>query len=61
MFNSHIGTRAQSSVFIYIDIAQAMADGMVFYIAKNGVILTEGFSGQLPSKYFQRIEDERGS
>lgn len=31
-------------------------DGMKFYKSENEVILTEGFDGVVPPKYFQKIE-----
>lgn len=33
-----------------------LADGMKLYKSENGVILTEGFDGVVPVKYFQKIE-----
>ena len=56
-----IGAKTNASVLIYIDIASAMADGIKFYLAETGVVLTRGIScgdgsnGEddvLPSKYF---------
>lgn len=46
------GARSSSTVLIYIDMARAMADGIVFYLSSNGVILTEGVDGTLDPKYF---------
>lgn len=50
------GQRASCDVFIYIDMAAAMQDGIVFYESDNGVILTEGIHGVLPPIYFKQIE-----
>lgn len=33
-----------------------ISEGMKFYISDNKVILTEGFDGIVPVKYFERIE-----
>lgn len=33
-----------------------ISDGMKIYISSNNVILTEGFDGVVPVKYFQKIE-----
>lgn len=33
-----------------------ISEGMKFYISDNKVILTEGFDGVVPVKYFERIE-----
>lgn len=52
------GYKINSNVLIHIDMAQCMADGMIFYRSTNGVILSEGFGtpGIIPSKYFLKIE-----
>jgi 2'-phosphotransferase len=34
----------------------ALQDGMKLYISDNKVILTEGFDGVVPVKYFEKIE-----
>lgn len=49
------GMRASSQVMIYVDMAKAMADGIVFRESANGVILTRGENGVLDPKYFERI------
>ena len=53
---------ADSNVLIYIDVAQAISDGITFFVATNGCILTRGVneSGMLPSKYFLRVVFNRG-
>ena len=33
-----------------------ISEGMKLYISDNRVILTEGFDGTVPVKYFERIE-----
>jgi 2'-phosphotransferase len=55
------GVRKDCTVFIHIDLAKAMADGIVFYKSANGVILTEGADGVLPEKYFTKIEQPTSS
>jgi len=50
------GARKNCNVRIYINMAQAMADGIQFYMSTNGVVLTEGIDGILAPKYFSRIE-----
>jgi len=37
-----------------------ISEGMKLYISDNKVILTEGFDGVVPSKYFQKIESWPG-
>jgi 2'-phosphotransferase len=46
------GIRSSCNVLIYIDGAQAMKDGMPFFISVNSVILTPG---PIPSKYFTKV------
>eukprot|EP00392_Amoebophrya_sp_AT5.2_P012210 g12308.t1 len=53
------GMRAEATVIIEIDIAKCLADGIPFFISKNGVVLTAGEpeSGMLPLKYFVDVLD----
>lgn len=46
------GMRQDCNVYIYIDMAKAMNDGIIFYLSDNDVILTEGVNGILDPKYF---------
>ncbi|XP_024637154.1 tRNA 2'-phosphotransferase 1 isoform X2 [Medicago truncatula] len=39
---------------------EVISEGMKLYISENKVILTEGFDGVVPSKYFQKIESWPG-
>ncbi|KAJ1924356.1 tRNA 2'-phosphotransferase [Coemansia sp. S100] len=52
------GMRKTANAYIYIDIEQAVSDGIEFYESENGVILSKGLddSGIIPAKYFERIE-----
>lgn len=50
------GMRRDINLLIFLDIKKAMEDGMKFYMSDNKVILTEGFNGVVPAKYFDRIE-----
>ncbi|PIA28065.1 hypothetical protein AQUCO_07300029v1 [Aquilegia coerulea] len=50
------GMRRDVNVLIFMDIRIAVEDGMKIYISKNKVILTEGFDGVVPLKYFEKIE-----
>ncbi|KAB2626751.1 tRNA 2'-phosphotransferase 1-like [Pyrus ussuriensis x Pyrus communis] len=45
-----------ANVLIYLDVKKALEEGMKFYISENKVILTEGFDGVIPVKYFEKIE-----
>src|SRR6185437_14893174 len=45
--------RNNSTVLIEIDVESAMSEGIDFFKAKNGVILTKGIDGILPQKYLK--------
>ncbi|KAF8020427.1 hypothetical protein BT93_G0978 [Corymbia citriodora subsp. variegata] len=49
------GMRKNVNVLIFLDIRKALEDGMKIYISDNRVILTEGFDGVVPVKYFDKI------
>ena len=42
------GMRTTCDTFIEIDIVKALADGIPFFVAKNGVILSPGIEGVIP-------------
>jgi len=44
------------NVLIYIDMQQAMDDGIVFWRSSNGVILTEGYEDIIDEEYFSHTE-----
>lgn len=50
--------RRNCNIAIYVDMALAMRDGIVFYQSENGIILTEGWldTGSVPANYFSRVE-----
>ena len=50
------GMTLTSEVLIFIDTAKAMSDGMRFFRSLNNVIMTEGFEGIVPPKYFKEIK-----
>ncbi|CAH1448053.1 unnamed protein product [Lactuca virosa] len=50
------GMRRDVNVLIFLDTRKAIEGGMKLYISDNKVILTEGFEGVVPVKYFERIE-----
>ncbi|CAI9103686.1 OLC1v1002217C1 [Oldenlandia corymbosa var. corymbosa] len=50
------GMRRDVNVLIFLDVKKALEDGMKLYISDNKVILTEGYDGVVPRKYFQKIE-----
>lgn len=51
------GMRISSEVAIVVDMAAAQADGIVFFLSSNMVVLTKGVddSGVLPARYFKEI------
>ncbi|KAH6801544.1 RNA 2'-phosphotransferase [Perilla frutescens var. hirtella] len=46
----------RQNLLIYLDVRKVLEDGMKLYVSDNKVILTEGFNGVVPVKYFQKIE-----
>ncbi|KAH7511643.1 hypothetical protein JRO89_XSUnG0185200 [Xanthoceras sorbifolium] len=50
------GMRQDVNILIFLDVRKALEDGMKLYISENKVILTEGFDGTVPVKYFEKIE-----
>ncbi|KAI9358067.1 phosphotransferase KptA/Tpt1 [Pilaira anomala] len=58
---SHVvsGMRNTSQVYIYIDIAKARADGIVFYRSNNNVILSNGIHGIIEPKYFEKVVNKK--
>ena len=56
------GMRRACQIFIYIDVAAALADGFKFYRSANNVILCPGnTAGILPPRYFAQVKDTRKS
>ena len=48
--------KAKTGILIYIDLATAIKDGVVFYKTADGILLTRGVDngGFLPARYFLR-------
>ncbi|KAG2179806.1 hypothetical protein INT43_003589 [Umbelopsis isabellina] len=55
------GMRKSCDVFIYVDMARAIADGITFHLSSNQVVLTDGISGILEPKYFCKVVDRKGT
>lgn len=55
------GMRGNCEVYIELDMSKAMADGMIFYISKNKVVLSAGFDKVIPPKYFKKVTDYKGN
>lgn len=50
------GMRQTCDVYIELDLAAALSDGMKVYVSVNGVILTEGLDGGIVApKYFRKV------
>ncbi|KAI9151193.1 tRNA 2'-phosphotransferase [Blastocladiella emersonii ATCC 22665] len=54
------GMRRSSEVHVYVDVARAVRDGMSWFESANGVVLSAGFDGVIPPKYFARVTDGQG-
>ena len=54
------GARSSANLLIFVDAAAASRDGMRWFRSSNGVILTEGFDGVVPPRFFIRAM-ERGT
>lgn len=55
-FDASSGKRNNCNLIVYVNMSQAMEDGIEFYESTNGVILTEGINGILPAKYLSYVE-----
>jgi len=52
---SRSGFRKSCDLLIYIDTTKAMSEGCIFFRSANNVILSPGFDGIIPSKYFAKV------
>merc|ERR1711908_124934 len=50
------GMRYNCEVAIFIDLPQALKDGVPFFQSKNGVILSPGLNGKIERRYFKDIQ-----
>lgn len=50
------GMRRDVNLLIFLHVKKALDEGLKLYMSQNKVILTEGFDGVVPAKYFERIE-----
>lgn len=49
------GMRESSEVAIYLNLNLALERGLLIYRSANGVILTPGFDGVVPTELFERV------
>lgn len=55
------GMRSTCEIFIYVDVARCLADGIKFYESANAVILSPGNDeGFIPAKYFSKVTTREG-
>ncbi|KAF9902481.1 tRNA 2'-phosphotransferase 1 [Linnemannia zychae] len=56
------GMRQQCNLYIHIDTAKALGDGIKFYKSSNNVILSDGKNGDgfIPPEYFSRVVRSTG-
>lgn len=50
----------KADVLVHLDLGRAMADGMKFFLASNGVVLTRGLHGVVLPTYFARVVIHNG-
>ncbi|OLY82648.1 putative tRNA 2'-phosphotransferase [Smittium mucronatum] len=56
------GMRYSANVYVYVDVARAIADGIDFYVSENQVILSSGDSdGYIQPIYFSKVVDKDGN
>jgi 2'-phosphotransferase len=48
-------TKPRQDAHVHVDIVAAMRAGIKFWRSQNGVILTSGWQGTLPSKYIMKV------
>jgi 2'-phosphotransferase len=55
------GMRADAELLIYVDIRKSLAEGVLWWLSDNGVVLTEGDKdGFLGTRYWSRVEGRTG-
>ena len=55
------GMRSSADILIHVDLAKALAAGVLFFLSSNGVVLTPGDArGFLAPEFFGRIETRNG-
>lgn len=51
------GMRKSATVYIFVDAAQCAKDGVAFFESDNGVLLSDGLDGVLPTRYFSHVTE----
>lgn len=51
------GLRHNIEIAIWIDLQRAVEDGVPFYASRNGVIVSPGINGVVPTKYIIKVKD----
>ena len=55
------GMRQTCDIYVEINLAKIVSDDIPVYESANGVILTAGVDGYLPTNYFKRVTDNKGN
>ena len=50
------GMLSECEILIYINLSDAVRDGIIFYSNYNGVLLSSGIDGWISKKYFNKVE-----
>jgi 2'-phosphotransferase len=53
------GMRAKSEVLIFLDVRRALTAGISLFRSDNGVLLSPGLDGLIPTSLFERVVDAR--
>jgi 2'-phosphotransferase len=55
------GMRSSSAIILHVDLIAALSDGIPFFVASNGAVLTSGEddSGVLPLDYISKVEESK--
>ena len=51
--------REDAEIGVYIDMKQALKDGMLFYKTATDIIVTKGVNGVIDPKYILKIKNLR--
>jgi len=53
------GIRGNCEVLIYLNMKQAMNDGIEFFMSENKVVLSSGDKGLIDKRYFSKVVDKK--
>jgi len=55
------GMRKTCTIYVFVDPIKCAEDGIEFFISDNGVILSAGVDGTLPTSYFSHVTSTDGT